>query len=364
MRVKILGAGSIGNHLANACRREGLEVVICDIDEQALARTRHEIYPSRYGKWDEGISLAKPANHANEIFDITIIGTPPNTHTKLAIEELESKTAPKILLIEKPLCSPNLQELERIITVSKSSKTKVLVGYNHRLTAHTHQAAKLIAEQQFSNPMLLNVGFQESWKGIFSAHPWLSGPTDSYLGFWERGGGAGGEHSHGINLWQYFAELTGMGRVTEVSALIDYVNNGGASYDRVFHLNLRTEKGLIGSLFQDVITFPSKKWLTLQFDNGSIEWVANKTATQDFLSYFKNGTQNSQLISKTRPDDFLGEIKHIISLANGQETNSPLDLELGIQTMQILIAAHHSFASKRTCHIDYNAEITNSIQLS
>ena len=40
----------------------------------------------------------------------------------------------------------------------------------------------------------LNIG------GYFKAHPWLSGPNDSYLGFKNRGGGALMEHSHGLHL--------------------------------------------------------------------------------------------------------------------------------------------------------------------
>ena len=38
MKVKIYGAGSIGNHLANASRSLGWEVDICDIDEKALKK--------------------------------------------------------------------------------------------------------------------------------------------------------------------------------------------------------------------------------------------------------------------------------------------------------------------------------------
>ncbi len=57
-RVKIFGAGSIGNHLGHACRGLGWQVTICDIDAQALRRTRVEIYPARYGAWDDGIRLA------------------------------------------------------------------------------------------------------------------------------------------------------------------------------------------------------------------------------------------------------------------------------------------------------------------
>jgi len=59
--VKILGAGSIGNHLANASRRLGWSVTLCDLDSAALQRTREQIYPARYGQWDESIRLCTAA---------------------------------------------------------------------------------------------------------------------------------------------------------------------------------------------------------------------------------------------------------------------------------------------------------------
>ena len=55
--VKIYGAGSIGNHLAHGCRSKGWDVLMCDLDQQALERTRDDIYPSRYGQWDPQIRL-------------------------------------------------------------------------------------------------------------------------------------------------------------------------------------------------------------------------------------------------------------------------------------------------------------------
>ena len=55
--VKIYGAGSIGNHMANASRAIGMKVDVVDIDEAALNRMKCDIYPSRYGAWDENISL-------------------------------------------------------------------------------------------------------------------------------------------------------------------------------------------------------------------------------------------------------------------------------------------------------------------
>ena len=45
MNVLIFGAGSIGNHLANASRNLDWNVTIFDIDQKALKRTKEEIYP-------------------------------------------------------------------------------------------------------------------------------------------------------------------------------------------------------------------------------------------------------------------------------------------------------------------------------
>ena len=39
-RVKVIGAGSIGNHLSNASRRLGWQVDLVDNDPKALERTR------------------------------------------------------------------------------------------------------------------------------------------------------------------------------------------------------------------------------------------------------------------------------------------------------------------------------------
>jgi pyruvate/2-oxoglutarate dehydrogenase complex dihydrolipoamide dehydrogenase (E3) component len=46
VKVKIFGAGSIGNHLANASRRLDWQVDVVDIDLAALKRMREEIYPT------------------------------------------------------------------------------------------------------------------------------------------------------------------------------------------------------------------------------------------------------------------------------------------------------------------------------
>ncbi len=364
-KVKIFGAGSIGNHLAHACRRQGWEVTICDLDPTALERTRKDIYPTRYGAWDEDIRLAAPAELEKQTFDLTIIGTPPDSHMAIACEELE-KRPPKVMLIEKPVCTPSLEKAGELVELARKTETFVAVGYNHTLTRHSQKAATLLGDGLIGTPLTITAAFREYWGGIFKAHPWLSGPRDSYLGFAARGGGAGGEHSHAVSIWQYFARLTGAGRITEVSAMLDLVEDGGLDYDRIFQVNVRTEKGLVGSIIQDVVTEPPRKEARLQGERGFLEWIVNLDSAHDGLRYNdENGAVVEELFAKTRPDDFAGEIAHLGGiLAHGAPDFSPISLEHGLAAMQVVAAAHISHQLKRTVQIDPGAGYgTRALQL-
>ncbi|MAG69661.1 MAG: dehydrogenase, partial [Acidobacteria bacterium] len=210
-RVKIYGAGSIGNHLAHACCSKGWDVTLCDIDADALKRAKQDIYPSRYGLWDDKIKLLHVSELKPKKYDFVIIGTPPDTHVDLALEVLRD-FPPKALLIEKPLCAPSLSGCQKLLALAESIGTFVAVGYNHTLTKNTMRAVSIIKKGRIGQPLTISVGFREHWGSIFKAHPWLEGPQDTYLGFSDRGGGACGEHSHAINIWQHFSHALGVGR--------------------------------------------------------------------------------------------------------------------------------------------------------
>src|SRR4029079_4272563 len=108
MKAKVLGAGSIGSHLSNALRVLGHDVVLCDVDPAALQRTKNEIYPARYGRWDDAIELCLSSDAPRGDFDIIIVGTPPDSHIDLALGALDE--LPKAILIEKPVCTPTLEK--------------------------------------------------------------------------------------------------------------------------------------------------------------------------------------------------------------------------------------------------------------
>ena len=355
-KVKIFGAGSIGNHLANACRSKGWHVSICDIDKDALERTRTDIYPSRYGAWDSEIRLATPSELEGEDFELVIIGTPPDSHMAIACNELRRRP-PRVLLVEKPVCTPSLEDADTLMKLQAETGTFVAVGYNHTLTAHSHRAAELIAKGILGQTITISAAFREYWGGIFGAHPWLSGPEDTYLGFSNRGGGAGGEHSHATNIWQFFANLTGSGRITRVMAMLDIVDDGKVNYDRLFLVNVETDMGVVGSVIQDVVTEPPMKTARIQGEDGFIEWTVNIDSGHDALRWAgKNGEIAEELFPKTRPDDFAGEIAHIEQILKGaDQDNSPIALACGLDTMLVVSAAYLSNEHGRSVKINYDA---------
>ncbi len=341
-KVKIYGAGSIGNHLANAARRLGWDVVVCDISASALERMRTQIYPQRYGSWDNEIKLTLNNNAPRGGFDLIIIGTPPEYHLSLALDALAEK--PKALLIEKPICPPDLAKADAFKKLVKKGKTRVFVGYDHVVGKAMREVENVVASGLIGEPITLDVEFREHWEGIFKAHSWLSGPEDSYLGYWKKGGGASSEHSHALNLWQHLAHVLEKGNVSEVSACINYKKQGKAHYDDIFLLNLKTKKGFSGRVVQDVITRPSRKWARIQGTEGAVDWYANYNAEGDAVMVSKgSAAPEVRLFPKKRPDDFIEELKHIDECVSSGK-KSPLGWERGLDTMAVVAAAHKSEA--------------------
>ncbi|OUU22465.1 MAG: hypothetical protein CBB97_14930 [Candidatus Endolissoclinum sp. TMED37] len=352
MKVKIIGAGSIGNHLSHAARSLDWDVTIVDIDPLALKRTKESIYPSRYGTWDPKINLKLSNDQAIGNFDLICIGTPPNCHIQLANEALDEK--PKALLIEKPLTSPDLLGCQELFEKAKSLSIPVFVGYDHAVSKSIIKLKNEIKKINSNEFTTLDVEFREHWGGIFAAHPWLSGPKESYLGFTKKGGGASGEHSHALHLWQSIALFTNKGRVSTVQASMNFINEDGLEYDSITAFNLVTETGFFGRCIQDVITNPPRKFLRLQGINSGYEWECNPIPDRDIIKIQKNdGNSKLEEIVKKRPEDFITELKHIEDAIKSKK-ESPISLEKGLETMMVLAAANLSKSESRTVSIDYS----------
>lgn len=344
IRFKIFGAGSIGNHLAHAARCLDWEVVVCDLDPAAIRRMRAEIYPARYGEWDEAIKLHLVQGAPRGEFDIIAVGTPPDSHLPVALEAmLES---PRAILVEKPLCPPDLNGVRELVDLARANRVSVFTGYDHAVGKAAGEVEQAIRSNRLGTIQTLDVEFREHWGGIFAAHPWLSGPADSYLGYWRRGGGASGEHSHAVHLWQFFAHAAGAGRVMEVQATLDYIKNGQVDYDQICLMQLRAKNGLVGRVVQDVVTRPARKWARIQGDLGFAEWQCGNSAGADVVRIGVGDALEEQVFEKNRTDDFIQELQHLEQvLGAGSSAVSPLSLERGLEAMEVIAAAHESQAT-------------------
>lgn len=334
MRTLIYGAGSIGNHLAHASRCLGHEVFICDVDEKALKRTVDDIYPSRYGKWDDAITVCRNDKLQEANFDLVFIGTPPDHHIKMAKEALRFN--PKAIVIEKPLTVPNCPELEKFVNSAEKSDVRVFVGYDHAVSKSIYKVRELIENQAVGEVLTLDVEFREHWGGIFEAHPWLAGPQDTYLGFWQRGGGATGEHSHALHLYITIIDFLG-DAISDVSSVLKLERGGQTDYDSISCMTITSNRGLVGRCIQDVVTVPPKKSIRIQGSRGYIEWSVNKELSADIVQLTSlNGNKDIFEFKKTRPDDFIEEIKHIKRVINGEEDKSPIDISSGMEVMKVI----------------------------
>lgn len=352
MKIKIIGAGSIGNHLSHASRQLGHDVTLCDIDYEALKRTNNDIYPGRYGTWDDEIKLCHVDEIPDEKFDIIITGTPPDSHIAVSLNELDKE--PKAMLIEKPACTPDLIDIDRLINKSKKVNCQMFIGYDHIVGNATSRFCELARDNIIGEALTLDVEFREHWAGIYKAHPWLTGPEDTYLGYWKRGGGATGEHSHGLNLWQHIASVINVGKITNVSAKLDYVVDEMINYDRLSIVNLVTDMGFVGRVVQDVVTKPAKKWIRLQGSDGYIELHISYKQNEDAIIYQKYGNEElMESFPKTRSDDFILELSHIKEYIENSDS-SPISLSKGLDTMLVLSAIHKSYRESREVNIRYD----------
>ena len=351
--VKIYGAGSIGNHLSHAARSLGWTVTVCDVSQEALDRMRSDIYPGRYGRWDNAISLYRNQDAPRGDFDLILVGTPPEHHIPIAQEALEE--LPKGILIEKPLCPPTLEGADALARAWKASDVSIYVGYEYAVGRAARKVEQYLEENAIGTVETIDVEYREHWGGIFAAHPWLDGPEDSYLGYSDRGGGASGEHSHAVNLWQHFAHVVGAGRVQRVGASMKYVEEGRARYDKLCFLNLVTESGLHGRVVQDLVTFPANKRVALQGRDGRLEWVWGAEPGVETVTLIRKSEDPETVrIEKIRPYDFIEELQAIQSHLSGQVDSIGITLGRGLDSILVIAAAHQAARARRDMIIDFD----------
>ena len=355
-KVKIIGAGSSGNNLASACRQLAWDVTVCDVEEEALTRMRKDIYPNRYGRWDDAIKLSTLDKAPKGGFEFICVCLEPEKHLSMAMEALEEK--PQGIVIDRPVCPPHMELAHELMEAGKERGVRLFAAYELTVARGAELIGDMITGHHLGEIVTLEVEYREHWESVLKAQPWVLGPHVSHLGWWEQGGGAGGEHSQALNLWQHLAHLSGKGRVVEVDAMVSYAREGKAVWDSLACWNLRTEKGFTGRVVQDVISKPSRKRARLQGSEGAVELSVNHTPDSDALFVVRPGApEKITPVHKKKTDDFIAAMRHVWSVTkDGKE--SAISLERGLDTALLVAAAHQSEQEKCRVRIDWSVGYT------
>lgn len=308
MKIKIVGAGSAGNHMAYAFKDKA-SITMTDNTMSALSRSKNRIYIPRYKKWDKNISLELERKENNK-HDCIIISTPPNTHLKLLKKNLNQSN---IFLIEKPICEPNKKTIISFQRIFKKNRSKIfLCGYNHRLFPSTIKLKNILKKIR-KKISYINVNFKESTEGFLKAHNWFKDLSDSYLSKQNLGGGALFEHSHALNLAEYILEETAFKTIFKD---IEYLKNRKNSYDSNARLIFNNKKIII-EISQNFQTLPTEKNIIITGKNFFLKLIYNYKLNNDLLIYINNDGKIKKKIfffKKKRSDDFKYEADYLIKL--------------------------------------------------
>ena len=333
-KILIFGAGSIGNHMAFACRKLGYDVCVIDKDQMALNRMKKKIYPKRYGKWDNNIRTFKfnKILSYNLTYDLVIIGTPPSTHLNI-YNYCKKRISFNKILIEKPL----FHIMEKKLDSFKRDLNKKLIfcGYNHSISpSFKYFENNILKRIKFINK--IEVKWCEAWDGILKAHFWLKDESKSYLGNYKHGGGALQEHSHGLHLLFLVLKKNKI-NLSNIKLRKNIFFNKNKKYDLISSISGYDKKKYF-SYKTDLITFPAEKKITIYGKNSKIIWVCNYKQNVDLVRIYKNNIINyEKFFKKTRSSEFENEVKQIMKIKNIKERNElNLNPNYAFETIKII----------------------------
>tara|TARA_S200000501_G_scaffold376578_1_gene431953 strand:- start:13911 stop:14945 length:1035 start_codon:yes stop_codon:yes gene_type:complete len=322
-KVLIFGSGSIGNHMAFACRKIGMDVFITDISSKALNRMKNKIYPMRYKKWDKKIKIInyKEVFNFDTVYDLIIIGSPPETHLKLYFD-CKNKLKFKKILIEKPISNFSNKLLKKF---NNSMKNKMIFcGYNHSISLSFNYFKNHVLKY-FKVYKTLEINWKEGWDGILGAHFWLKNEFDTYLGNIKRGGGALQEHSHGLHLMLVILKILKVDyKKLNFKSNVLFKKKRNIKYDMYSNISAVSKNSLI-NYESDLKTFPAQKNITIINDNYKAQWKCNYQSGKDCVNLFhKNKLKFTKIFKKTRSSEFENELKEILSVKNMRQHGKSL----------------------------------------
>ena len=141
LRVGIIGGGAISKNHINGYRKAGAEVVVvCDINEKALAALQTELnIPNVVTDADKV--------YADDSLDAVSVCTPNSLHHPMTVAALNSG---KHVLVEKPMAmNPTL--CQEMVDVAKANGKILMCGHNQRFTPEAQRVNEMRDKGMFGD---------------------------------------------------------------------------------------------------------------------------------------------------------------------------------------------------------------------
>jgi predicted dehydrogenase len=320
MKFMIAGLGSIGRrHLRN--------LVALGEQDILLYRTHRSTLPDEeLNGFPVETNLDAALAHQP---DAVIVANPTALHLDVAIPAAQAGCH---LLLEKPISGALDSRVETLQEAAASSGIRTLVGFQFRFHPTLKAVRELILTEQLGRPLSFRVHWGEylpDW------HPW----EDYRRGYAARadlGGGVVNTLSHPLDYVRWL-----FGEVRSVSALTGHVSNLELDVEDTAEITLGFESGLMGSVHLDYVQRPPSHWLTINFENGQVRWDNSNGQAEVYDIKKVNWGTISPPDDFERNQLFLEEIRHFITLING-EVDSRCSLADGVRALQVTEAVHQS----------------------
>jgi predicted dehydrogenase len=136
LKSAVIGCGLMGqNHIRNYVEIEHTELVaVCDVDKKRVNSIAKKYKCKAYYDYKEMLEKEK--------LDIVSVAVPTFLHKKVGLEVLKKNIN---MLLEKPI-TISLEEADELISASKKSSSKALVGHIERFNSAVIEAKKRIKE--------------------------------------------------------------------------------------------------------------------------------------------------------------------------------------------------------------------------
>jgi len=225
VKLGLIGCGSMGSSLANACGTlDNAEVVaVCDVDSGRVNDLAGRIGAKGYSSHAEMLSMAD--------IDAVIIASPGRMH---ALHAVDSAAAGKHIFCEKPMAL-SVEDCDRMIEAARNHNVKLMVGQVLRYLPVFDRIKRIIDSGELGRPFSISIARIGDGRGAW-AIPWRRRKSES--------GGILFEVSvHEIDFMRYIA-----GDIDRVAAFAGRYVHRDIDYEDTIQVLLHFVSGGIGSL--------------------------------------------------------------------------------------------------------------------